>query len=355
MALLLGVFIPAHAAVVEELVVVVKRTPTETPARTATTKAERLDDIYERWWNFPGQVLLDSPSGPVPLLGMDTVYDQHGHPVPRLPDPFTYAVITNPTDPVAMQRYLDWKRAVIRRTRIAMNKVPDTAYELGYLTPEVVAVRAGRPNDQKLVGDLRAIAPESIGRPLMTDGQARELGLPAGEVPKLPGEVNPAGIEVYWFWHQRCAFCQQMARTWFAFQRQVVAAGYKAMSINVSPVGDTQAIQDASMEVAATLEIWAVPWGEDVEYSSNTLDWLGTAKAFNITGTPTVLLVNRQTMAVHQLAGPQDDRSLREALASIAGWPEGTWPPPRAGSPAAVAPAAAEQAPQVTTPIGGSR
>ena len=317
---------------VEELIVVVKRQATDQPfaAPSGTSQPKTLKEIYDRWYNFPGQVYIDSPSGPVPLLGNDLVYDANGYPVPRLPDPFTYAVITNPNDNEALKRYLDWKLAFVRRSRIAMNRVPDFAVELGYVQPDTVAVGKARPTDQKLLGDMRAIEKDSLGQPIVSAGRARELGIAQDEIPKLPGEATPAGVEVYWFWWHRCSHCQAMARTWFAFQRSVNDAGYKAMSINVAPLRNDAEVESASVETAAILEVWTIPWGEDVQYSKNTLDWLDSANSFNVTGTPVVLLINRNTLLMKRLEGPQDDTSLRTALAEVGGWDAGIWPPPKA-------------------------
>ncbi len=311
-----------------------------------------IEEIYKRWETFPGQQMLDTPSGPVPLFGMDIVQDANGYPVPRLPDPYTYAVITNPGDHEAMKRYLDWRRAVIRRTRISMNRVPDAAYELGYVTPEVLEVAPDRPRDRMLVGDLSPIDKRSLGTPMMNAEKARTLGMEASEVPNLPGDVSASGIEVYWFWHQRCPFCEKTARDWFAFQRVVGEAGYKAMSVNVSPVQSDNQITNATIETAAILEIWTLMWGEDVSYSSNRLDFTESAQSLNIDRTPTFIFVNRKKGTIDRLEGPQSVNVLAEAFAKAGGWDPSQWPPPPAtAGPTAIKAAATSEPLLNATPI----
>lgn len=343
----------------DEVIVIVKRQRESVPVTAAGTAAavvasnepRTIEEVWDRWFNIPGQVWLDTPSGKKPLFGFDNVYDANGFPRPRIPDPYTYAAVTNPTDPEAMRNYLDWRNAVIKRVNFVANNMPEHAYNFGMIGPKNVEVPKNRPVDAKAVGDYSAIEPGSLGTPLVEPGKARELGANPAEIPRLPGKPGVGGIEVYWFWHHRCNHCLKMARDWYAFQAPVRKAGYKIMSINMSPLRNDAEIEAASYEVASTLEIWQVAWGEDCEYSSNTLDWNGTGKALGIAGTPTLIFINRNgnVPRIERLVGPQDAATMRETLAQVAGWDPGTWPPPPVGGAAPAEPQPASDT--NTTPL----
>ena len=337
--IMLSLTVAVAAETADEVILLIKRPPANvsaggaSPAPALTAREpQTIEEVWQRWYAMPGQVWLDTPSGRKPLFGFDTVYDANGFPRPRLPDPFTYAVITNPADPAAIRSYLDWRTAVIKRANVVANQMPEHAYAQGILGPKNVEVPRNRPTDAKAVGDMRAIEAGSRGTPLISPGKARELGAQPEEIPSLPGAPGPGGIEVYWFWHHRCEHCVGMAREWFAFQRPLQRAGYKVMSINVSALRSDAEIESASYEVASVLEIWQVTWGEDAEYSSNTLDWNNLGKTLNITGTPTVIYINRNgdVPRIERLEGPQTVATLRAQLAATAGWSPDTWPPPPA-------------------------
>lgn len=354
--LVLGCSIGRAADSANELLVMVPIKPAAAAATSSPASEPRtVEEAYDRFMRMASIVTLDSPSGPVPAFGNDVVYDKNGFPVPRLPDPFRLAVYANPTSVEALDRYLDWQKAIWRRTRLAMNAPVDRAAERGIVTPETLAVQPNRPSDQKAIGDYHVIEPKSLGTPLLTPAQAREAGVTSDtDNPVLPGKPSPTGIEVYWFWHHRCPICLSMARDWFAFQRAVNAAKHKAVSINLMAANTDNALADATDTLAGVISLWQVRWGDDVEYSRNYLDYTEAAKAFKITGTPVVILINRNAkpVQVERLVGAQSETELRDAFCEIAHLPSGTWPPP-AGAQAPAADAAAQQASPApgTTPL----
>lgn len=334
----------------EVLILITHGAPPAAAIAAAGDQAEprNLAEAYERWYRLASVVTLDSPSGPKPGLGMDNVYDAKGYPVPRLPDPFTLRMLIDPTNEQYITEYLDWRKATIRRAMLVANSLPDEAMKRGVLTPDVVAYQPPHPTDTKNVGDFSKIEPSSLGTPMMSAGAAREKGLSQKEIPILPGEPSPSGIEVYWYWNHRCPFCAKMARTWFVFARAVNAAGHKAIAIEMSPLDSKAQREAASMETASLLELWQITWGDDVERSRNWLDWTDSGKAFGITGTPTTVILNRRTLAIQRLVGPQTDDNLRHTLALVGGWNPDQWPPPPATESAAPGSPAAPTPPGVT-------
>jgi hypothetical protein len=318
----------------EVLVIVRPPAPEPQPAVAAATESEptTIAAAYERWYRMAYLVTLDSPSGPKPGLGLDNVYDARGFPIPRLPDPYSLRMMMDPSNQQYITEYLDWRKAAIRRMTLVANQLPEEAMRRGIVTPEVTSFGQARPTDQMAVGNYSKVVPETLGAPLLTSGQARDLGITdPKDIPRLPGEASPAGIEVYWYWSHHCAYCTSMARTWFAFAKEVNAAGYKAISISTAPLTTQASIDNAGSELAALIEMWKITWGEDVDRARNWLDWTETAKAFGVTGTPTIIFINRNTPKyprIERLVGVQDSDSLRMTLARVAGWPADTWPPP---------------------------
>lgn len=298
------------------------------------TEPKTIAEAYERWYRMAYLVTLDSPSGPKPGLGLDNIYDSRGFPVPRLPDPFTLRMMLDPSNQTYITDYLDWRKAAIKRASLVANQLPEEALKRGILTPEVTAFAPARPTDQKNVGDLSSVDPKSLGAPLLSQAQARDLGITdEKEIPRLPGEVSRSGIEVYWYWSHRCSHCTGMARTWFQFAKAVNAAGHKAVSISTASLKTQESIDRAGTELAALIEIWAIAWGDEVDRARNWLDWTGTAKAFGVTGTPTIVFINRKSPKypkIERLVGAQDAISLQTALAHVAGWSPDIWPPPAA-------------------------
>jgi hypothetical protein len=338
--LLLSLFI-VRALSDDEVLIIIDSRDSKTPAVPEVilqqavennVEPKTITEAYDRWYKIAYLVTLDSPSGPKPGLGLDNVYDSRGFPVPRLPDPYSLRMMLDPTNQTHITEYLDWRKAAMRRISLVANHLPEAALTRGLITPEVTTYGPSRPSDQKALGDYSHIVPESLGAPLLTNSQARELGIDdTKEIPRLPGEVSKSGIEVYWYWNHRCEYCTKMARTWFRFAKVVNKQGHKALSINTSPLTTEESIGIAGREVPALIEMWSITWGDDVDQARNWLDWTGTAKAFGITSTPTVVFINRKTPKypkVLRLVGMQDDLSLQRALANVAGWPVDVWPPP---------------------------
>jgi hypothetical protein len=318
----------------DELIVLVPAIGQATPVPAAmSSKSDpprTIDEAFERWYRIAYSITLDSPSGPVPGLGMDNVYDKDGWPLPRIPDPFTYAVMKDPTSLEAQDRYFDFRRAAIRRANLAANSIPGRALERGAMPTDILAVSASRPTESHAIGDYSKIDPASLGTPMVSPGKARDLGMDPKQVPSLPGQPSKTGIEVYWFWHHRCEFCLHMAREWFAFQRVVNETGHKAASINLSPIKTQEEILGVSTDLSALLDLWEITWGSDVEHSKNFLDWTNCAQALGVDGTPVTVFINRaRPENMIRLEGQQNEAALQSAIAQVAGWPAGIWPPPR--------------------------
>lgn len=354
LVLLCAMGLPA-SAVEQHVVVIVRReapapassaTPapaTSTPPAAAPRAPKDITAVWDQWWHHPAQIWVDSPSGPKPLLGHDNIYDDEGNIIPRVPDPYTYNVLRNPGDPEALREYLDWMLVFTRRSRLAMNSVPDAAYQMGIVGPQHLQVGEPRHPWAQDVGDKSGIAPQARGTPLVSAGEARELGMAPSEIPKLPGKASPDGFEVYWFWSPDCPVSVRMAADWFRFAQAVDAAGSKAVSIALHPDG---------ARVAATLKIWAVVHGRAVESIWNTQDWTDLHLSLEVERTPTVLVINNQTAQVHRLVGLHREEELRTAYLAARGWE--AWPARDPQEAAAAAPSS-EPSGRESSPVLPSR
>jgi hypothetical protein len=356
LALFVAMACPGEGLATDHVILIVRRPPNPDPVQVqplpsappappaaAAAQPTSLEEVYSSFWNHPNQIYIDSPSGPKPLLGMDII-QEGGRIYPRIPDPYTYRIMKNPDDYEAYVEYLDWRKAVIRRTRIAMGRVPEIAYDEGIITPEVLAVPKSYDAGPGYVAvhNVRALDEGHLGTPFVEPKEARELGMLPEEVPVFPDAA--ADVEIYLFWHPRCEHCHTMMRDWFAFAEPVAEAGYKVMGI----ISARRPEDVDTNEVVGAIEAMVVRFGDQVRAVKNMRDRTGLIQAMNISGTPTVLFVNRVTQQVIRRVGPQDLQTMQADFWAISGTEE-VWPPKNLdGEP--------ELLPQIQgqTPLGGA-
>ncbi len=306
----------------EEHVIIVVRSGSKpaatSPAAACTTvQCERSTvstDIYDRFWHDKDQFYIDSPRGPMPLWGGDIVQDANGNPVPRYPDPFTKRLVENPDDPEAYADYLAWIQVRLRRARLTGERIGPIAAELGVITPDTLKIPEGGNTFNNAIGNTSIVERRSLGTPALSPQQAHEQGLKANEVPITPGSPNM--IEVFWFWDPSCHFCDQMARDWLYFARDVGNAGYKALSI--TDTNDTAG-------GAARLNYWGVRW--PMVKAANIYDWTGLMDQLKVTGTPTTVMLHRPTGRMIRFDRVASEEELRTAFNSLLGVPADQWPP----------------------------
>jgi hypothetical protein len=269
--------------------------------------------LWERFAKNPYQVWIDSDTGPT-MLFTDVEFDAAGNPTPRIPDPYTYDAIVNPTQGTEARRQAN-VLARLRRFQELQNLTVPVGEAMGHLNSETFQVSRSSDPEALALGDLTAVAPDSRGSKIFTPEQAKEKGIDGSKIPMFPGEAS--NVEIMWLWDWRCPHCRDAARDWATFADEVTKYGVKAMGISLDNNQD---------EVIGTLELWRFR-GWPVDTWKNRMDVTDLRTAMKIERTPTYLFLDRRSGTLHRYTGVQTSAQLRGALLHVIGHTNDEWPP----------------------------